>query len=240
VLNGVRVVRPWATSLGKRTRAHRMADYLTFWTTSVLECARVEAPDVILVLTTPPMIALGGALVAALRRVPLVSWVQDVYPEIAAEFGVLSETSPVYRGLSAAARVTHRSTRRIVALSEGMARRLELQGAPRERLRVVQNWSDGSLIHPVAHADNPFRRTHGLEDAFVLMYSGNLGVGHDVATFVDAAKLLATTEPRARLVFVGEGGRRAEAEQLARGLPNVTFPNRSRTSPSVCRPPTRI
>ncbi len=55
------------------------------------------------------------------------------------------------------------------------------------------------------------------------MYSGNLGVGHDVATFIDAARLLEARCPRALLLFIGEGTRRAEAEQLARGLANVRF-----------------
>lgn len=223
VRSGVRVVRPWATSLGKATKSRRMADYLSFWMSGILSVAKARRPDVILTLTTPPMIAAGAASVGVLRGIPTVSWVQDVYPEVAAAFGVLPETARSYRVLHALAGATHRATSRVVALSEGMAERLVEQGAPRERLRVVQNWADGRLIHPKERSNNPFRSEHGLTDRFVLMYSGNIGEGHDVATLVEAARLLRNRRPGVLLLFVGEGSRRAEAERLAGGAENVRF-----------------
>lgn len=220
---GVTVVRPWASSLGKATKLHRMGDYLSFWVTGILAAVRAERPDVLLTLTTPPMIAAGAVGVGLLRGIPVVSWVQDVYPEVAAAFGVLSERGPAYRALHTLAAATHRGTSRIVALSEGMAERLATQGAPAGRVRVVQNWADGRLIRPVDRTANPFRKEHALSDRFVVMYSGNLGQGHDVATFLDAARLLAARRPDALVLFVGEGNRRAEAERLAAGLGNVRF-----------------
>src|SRR5262249_56064767 len=87
VIQGVRVVRPWATSLGKATIAHRLTDYLSFWATAVA-CAAAEArPDVILVLSSPPMIAAGGVLVAKVRGVPIGTWVPGVYPDAAVAVG---------------------------------------------------------------------------------------------------------------------------------------------------------
>lgn len=220
---GVEVVRPFATSLGKRTIAHRLADYGSFWASSVLTVLRERRPDVLLALTTPPMIAAGAALVAGARRVPLVTWVQDVYPDVAVAFGVLGARSPAALALGGAARGAHAASRRIVALSAGMADRLAAQGAARERLRVIPNWADGAALAPLAHEDNPFRRAHGLAGRFVAMYSGNLGVGHDVATLIEAARRLETRCPEVLVLFVGEGARRDEAERLARGLANVRF-----------------
>jgi colanic acid biosynthesis glycosyl transferase WcaI len=223
VIGGVRVLRPWATSLGKASVPRRLADYLSFWATAVGRAAIVARPDVMLVLTTPPMIASGGVLVSAARGVPLVTWVQDVYPEVAVAFGVIPEGHPAALAFSWLQRATYRSARRVVALSRGMGERLLAQGAPEERLRVVPNWSDGGVIRPLAHEDNPFRREHGLDGRFVAMYSGNLGVGHDVATFIDAARRLEAERPEVLFLFIGDGGRRAEAEGLARGLRNVRF-----------------
>lgn len=220
---GVRIVRPWATSLGKATKVHRMADYVSFWTTGILSAIWAHRPDVLLTLTTPPMIAAGVAGVGALRRIPVVSWVQDVYPDVAAAFGLLAPSTRTYRALHAMAAATHRATARVVALSEGMAARLVAQGAPPERIRVVQNWADGRLVQPLGRAQNRFRVEYGLADRFVLMYSGNLGEGHEVATFVEAARLLRDRRPDALLLFIGEGARKAEAERLARGLENVRF-----------------
>ncbi len=222
-IRGVRVVRPWATSFGKAKLAGRLTDYLTFWGTAVARAAAEARPDVLLAVTAPPMIASGALAVALARRVPLVMWAQDVYPDIAVAFGLISATSPAAIGLSALMRLTYRASSRVVVLSAGMRDRLAAHGAPIDRLRVIPNWSDGRAIRPLAPEKNPFRREHGLEDRFVVMYSGNLGVGHDVATFIAAARLLAARCPRVLFLFIGDGTRRAEAEQLARDLPNVTF-----------------
>jgi glycosyltransferase involved in cell wall biosynthesis len=220
---GVRVVRPWATSLGKASVPRRLADYLSFWVTAVARAATVTRPEVILVLTTPPMIASGGVLVSAARRVPLVTWVQDIYPDIAVAFGVLPARHPAARGFALLQRETYRAARRVVALSAGMGARLTAEGAPEERVRVIPNWADGRAIRPLDHADNPFRREHDLDGRFVVMYSGNLGVGHDIATFIGAARLVATASPSVLFLFIGDGSRRAEAEELSRGLGNVRF-----------------
>jgi colanic acid biosynthesis glycosyl transferase WcaI len=219
VVRGVEVIRPWATSLGKASVAHRMSDYASFWAGSVVSAILARRPDVILALTTPPMIAAGAALASRLRGVPLVTWVQDVYPEIAVAFGVLGPRHPAVPVLYGMAKVAHAQARFSVALSDGMARRLEAQGQVRSRIRVIHNWADGQAVVPIPHADNPFRREHGLGDRFVAMYSGNLGVGHDVETLIEAARRV----PEALFLFIGDGARRAEAVDRAKGLANVRF-----------------
>jgi glycosyltransferase involved in cell wall biosynthesis len=79
------------------------------------------------------------------------------------------------------------------------------------------------MLRPIAREANAFRKEHGLEDRFVVMYSGNLGVGHDVVTFVDAARQLERSHPEIVMLFIGDGVRRSEAETRARGSSNVRF-----------------
>lgn len=223
ILNGVHVQRPWATSFGKATVGARLCDYVSFWSSSVLRLIQERSPDVVLALTTPPMISAGAAMVAAARNTPLITWVQDVYPNVAAAFGLLRKGSITYRALTTMAQITHWRSARIVALSEDMANRLVSQGAPLERIRVIHNWSIGDEIRPIPHETNEFRSEHHLQGRFVAMYSGNLGVGHEFETFIDAARELQTQSPNVLFLFVGDGARRAEAQRRARGLGNVRF-----------------
>ena len=222
-IRGVDVVRPLSSSLGKGSIAHRLADYGSFWVGAISQAARIRRPDVILALSTPPMIAFGAALVAKARGIPLVTWVQDVYPEVAVAFGLFGNSHPACLALRVLNRATHHVARRSVVLSEGMADRVSLQGQQRQRLRVITNWSDGQAIVPVSADANSFRAEHDLQNRFVVLYSGNLGVGHDMATNVDAARQLESSHPRVLLLFIGEGGRRREAERRAEGLSNVRF-----------------
>jgi glycosyltransferase involved in cell wall biosynthesis len=222
-IHGVTVVRPPSSSLGKTTIAHRLGDYLSFWASSVAAALAVKKPDVILALTTPPMIAAGAALAASGRRVPLVTWVQDVYPEVADAFGVLRARSAPYRALQVLTRRTHLASAKVVVLSEGMRQRVLQQGARSEQLEVIPNWADGRAIAPVLAEKNPFRMEHGVTDRFVAMYSGNLGAGHEFETFLGAARRLKDLRPEVLFLFVGDGARRNEAMAASSDLPNVRF-----------------
>jgi len=220
---GVEIIRTHATHFGKKTMAGRLADYLSFWSTSVLQTALEKRADVLLVLTTPPMIAAGGAAVALARHTPLVTWVQDVYPEAAVKLGFIGDKSPATLVLETLGRATHKAATRIIALSAGMADKLVEQGASREKIRIQTNWSDGRIVRPLQRENHPFRRKYGLEGKFVAMYSGNLGIGHDVASFVEAARRIGKNHPELCVLFIGDGVRKAEAEKLASGLENVRF-----------------
>lgn len=70
---------------------------------------------------------------------------------------------------------------------------------------------------------NPFRRAHGLEGEFVVVYSGNMGLAHDFDTVLDAADSL--RGQRVVFLFIGEGPRRMEVEAAARlkGIDNIRF-----------------
>src|SRR5207237_237046 len=109
------------------------------------------------------------------RAIPLVAWVQDVYPEIAIAFGVLREGQAAARALAAAARWGHRLARLSVVLSDGMADRVAAQGQDRARIRVIPNWAAGAARapgrEPVGRRRSPRlaaprpRRTAGAEQA---------------------------------------------------------------------------
>jgi glycosyltransferase involved in cell wall biosynthesis len=88
---------------------------------------------------------------------------------------------------------------------------------------VIPNWADGQVIRPLVAGENRFRREHDLQGRFVVMYSGNLGVGHDIETPLRAARRLAATHPKVLFLFVGDGARRHEAEALSRSATNVRF-----------------
>lgn len=220
---GVAVTRCPATSLGKATTAARLTDYLSFSLTGLATAALARRPDVLVALTTPPLLPATAAAVARARGIPLVTWIQDVYPEVAAALGALAPGSAAYRGFQALMRFAHGAAARIVTLSDGMAARVRAQGAPGDRVRVIPNWADGDRIFPVARAENGLLRRLDLTERFVVMYSGNVGLSHDLSGLVEAARRLEARCPRLVLLVVGDGGGLAEVRRRAEGLANVRF-----------------
>jgi glycosyltransferase involved in cell wall biosynthesis len=105
---------------------------------------------------------------------------------------------------------------RVVAIGETMKRRLEQKGAPADRVTVIPNWVDTSELEPRPR-HNIWSAEQGVDDAFVVMHSGNVGHAQDLDTLVRAATFLRDLD-RLRILVVGFGARYGELTDLAERL----------------------
>ena len=217
---GVAIRRLWATSLGKKTLLHRALDYGSFYASAALATATMPRQDVVVALTTPPLIAAAGMVARTLRGSRLVYWVQDLYPEVAVAFGVMRARSPAARIMGAVSRAVLSRADAVVALGEAMRERCIAAGARPDRTSVIPNWADGAAVRPVPHQENPLRPELARGARCLVMYSGNIGRGHDVVTLVEAARRLRHRGDIAFL-FQGDGARRGDVERAAAELPNL-------------------
>lgn len=220
VHRGVRIERVRCTSFGKGSVGRRLLDYGTFYGAAALRTLAQRRFDVVVAMSTPPLVATVGALLRRLRGTRFVYWLQDVYPELAVEFGVLRARSVAARGFDALSRWTMRSADAVVVLGEAMGERVRAKGVDPARIHVIPNWADGAAVGPVRPEENPFLRAHGLVGKRVALYSGNMGRAHDLETLFGAARRLRHRDDLA-FVFVGDGARRGEVEAAARELPAI-------------------
>src|ERR1043165_9079977 len=189
-VNGVDVVRVATTRFGRGFLPGRALDYATFYLSAFFALLRrARRGDVVVALTDPPLISVVAALACALRGARLVSWVQDLFPEVATALGVRAPGVLRLRDWSLRRAAVN------VALGEQMAARIRARGA---NAVVRHNWADADL-HPVEKRD-----LFGLGDAFVVEYSGNLGRAHDAATIAAAMRRLGDNA-RIRFLFIGGG-----------------------------------
>jgi len=223
-MRGVRVHRVAAAGFGRRRLAGRLVDYGSFYLLAGLRAIRLPRMHACLALTTPPFIGLVGALLARLRGTVLVLWSMDLYPEVLVALGKLRAGSLPHRLLARVGRWLYRRTTGIISLGEVMSRRLVQAGADRRKIVEVHNWVPGEMVEPIAREQSYFRKAWGLGDSVTLMYSGNLGLGHELDTALKAISQLDSTADF-RAVFVGDGVMRPALERLAAdlGLGNVVF-----------------
>jgi len=99
--------------------------------------------------------------------------------------------------------------------------RIENSATPVE---VIHNWADGQFIVPRSKEENWFAQKYGLVGKTVVLYSGNMGLFHDLETIIEAADRLQGLEDLVFL-FIGGGGKKEKLVQMAkqRGLKNVKF-----------------
>jgi colanic acid biosynthesis glycosyl transferase WcaI len=213
--NGVRIVRVRSTSY-ERSRLHlRAANYASYLGDSVLTGLRGERPDLVLCMTDPPIVGDVALVVARRFGVPLLVISQDVFPEIAERLKRL-EHPLVVGALRRLVGLYLRRADRVVAIGETMKLRLEQKGASPERVAVIPNWVDTAELTPQPRR-NAWSTEQGLDDAFVVMHSGNIGHAQDLDTLVRAATFLRDLDAL-RIVVIGFGARHGEVTRLAQRL----------------------
>lgn len=221
---GVRIRRAWATSFGKGSLFGRLADYLSFYLGASRTLLRLPRHDIVMALTTPPLIGLIALIIGRLRDMRVVSLVQDVYPDVAVALGSLKKRNPATRLLDALNRFVLRKSDRIVVLGECMRERVAAKvGAENaDRIDVIHNWADGEEIRPLEGEENPFSMRHNLNGKFVILFSGNLGRVNEFETVLRSAL---TLRDRADIIFlfIGEGARASEIQTFseAHNLGNI-------------------
>ena len=221
-LGRVKVARVWSTAFHRSNMPGRLTNYGSYLLSSVAGAIAVPRPDVVMALTDPPPIGQIGAWVAALRRVPFVLVVKDIFPEVAVQLGMLNNPTLV-RLLRRFTRELLRSADRVVSIGPTMDRRLTRMGVPPERITLIPDWADGSIVRPL-EGPSPLRERLGWRDRFVVMHSGNVGLSQDLDVLLDAASILLEDENLV-IAIVGEGASKANLRRRAEreGLANVAF-----------------
>lgn len=220
--HGLKVFHTSIPVKGTRISA-RFLDYLRFAGLSIATgLFAIREYDVILVPSPPLTIGLSAWVLSRVRRAPFIYVVQEIYPDVAVSFGVL-RNSQIIHVMEMLERFVYGRAARIVVISEWFRRRLIEKGVPPEKIRVIHNFVDTEFVQP-GERRNSFSAQHGLDDKFVVLYAGNVGLTQSLETLLEAAKLVQNTKDIHFLV-VG-GGSRFDwlAEQVATGAyQNVTL-----------------
>lgn len=223
--NGFRLIRAWHLvhpSPATAVRALAMASQCCSYFLSALKAAR---PDVVISFDGYPLLGpLSSALIARLTGAKLVSVIYDLYPDIAAELGHLSNPALI----SLAKRLEKLSydlSHRVVVLSEGFRRTLSHdKGVAPAKIAVIPVWLDARDIVPMSR-DNPWRREMGLgSEKFVVLYAGTIGLVSGAAVVLEAAQHLAS-QMDFLFLLVGDGYGKEQVMIKARelGLTNLRF-----------------
>ena len=219
-LNGVVVYHTPAMSRS-RGLAGRIFGWLIFHMVSLLAGLLIPRKvDVILAPSPPLTIGLVSWLLGLCHRARFIYNVQELYPDIAVSLGVLKNRtliSLLYR----LERFVYAAAGRVTVISEPMREVILAKGISPEKVAHIPNWVDTAEID-VLPKDNEFSREHGVQDAFVVAYAGNMGLAQSFDEFLDAAAIL-RDRPSIRFMLIGEGVERPNLLRRVQeeGLDNV-------------------
>lgn len=183
----------------KRNTYTRFLSWLIFTIQVVLRLLYRRKCHVFLVSNPPFTIFLPFIL--RLENYVLLIW--DIYPDILIQYGFISYKSVIYKLWAKVNKSVFSRAKVIFTLGKGMK---EVISTYSQDTNVVinPNWTDTSKFTPIDKKDNFFAKKHGIEENFVVMYSGNLGKTHDVEFIVDLAILLRNYDSF-KFIIIGDG-----------------------------------
>lgn len=211
-VQGVNIYRVFQTPRGVKHSGRKLAlNYCTyafcgfFW--ALWFALFKKKYDAIVVHQTSPITqALPAMVLGKLRRVPIYTWVLDIWPDAMRSGGGV-KNEKIISLINKFVQWVYRKSHKILISSEDFRELVNRDGDYNDKIIYFPNWCDDMLAMPI------IGDTSSLPDGFKVMMAGNLGSAQDIRTVMQAVLLLKDRED-INWVFVGDGSERAYIEEF--------------------------
>lgn len=226
-INGVDVLRIRVPEFRKNFALSRICNIMSYFFSAIAATFRVERQDYIFTISQPPV--LGGMLGVIgkwVKGAKLIYNIQDFNPEQvqAVEF---TQNKLILNTMMMLDKYSCRQADRVIVVGRDMIETLKKRFDSLPAYAYINNWINEKEIIPLAKDDSHvmrFKQQYGLQDKFVIMYSGNIGLYYDLLNIV---KVIENFQDRSEVIFafIGEGTvlEQLKDYQKKRGLANVVF-----------------
>lgn len=216
-----RVVRVGSTGFGRGTFVGKIADYAFFYLGVARHLAFMRPkPDRIVALTTPPYLSILARFFSKMRGGDHAHWVMDLYPDVMVAHGMLKPGGIPLRFLDSLARwgFGGQRCRMVLTLGPDMEERTARHLSRETPRDWVPLWGTAEpLVAPSEETELDESEKRSQESGrVVLMYSGNMGLGHRFGEFLEAS---ASAGDGFAWKFHGQGKRRVEIEKFLKENP---------------------
>jgi colanic acid biosynthesis glycosyl transferase WcaI len=230
-LDGIPIIRVPLYPSHDQSSIKRTLSYISLsLSQAVIGPFAVDKADVSYVSQGPATVGWPSIIHKVFRRIPFVYNIQDLWPDTLTSSGMF-DSSIGYKLIDKWCKFVYRQAAKIIVISPGMKTALIKRGVPQEKIEVIYNWCDDSLIC----RDTPdlnLKEQLGMKDKFNIVFAGNMGKAQAVDSVIDAAEIVSRTNNNIQFVFIGSG---VEVERLKQKvsqlkLANVVFHSRKPVS----------
>ncbi|MFH1235822.1 MAG: glycosyltransferase family 4 protein [Parcubacteria group bacterium] len=218
---GVQVVRSWIIPAPNAGVFPRLASYVSFFFSGVINVVRsIPKSDIVIASSPQLLVGLLGVVAAWRRRAFLILEVRDIWPDSISVMGLI--TSPVVlfplRRLEA---FLYKRADRIVVVTEGMRDQIVQKGVSREKVYILPNSVDTDVFYPVANT-SPLGSQRG---RYIACFAGNHSKAQNIFDVVRAAEFSEKNGYPITFVFIGEGEEKSRMQEYAatHKLSNTVF-----------------
>lgn len=217
---GARIIRVPLSPRRSSSRFRLVVNYLSFalfaWLLGPGRLGSTPVDAIFVYAPSPMLVGLPALRIKRRRRVPMLFWLQDLWPDSVELAGDIH--SPLILGaIERAIRPIYRGSDRVLIQSQAFRQELERRGVATQKV-IYFPQSAGPMFRPLSD-EAAAEEGKLMPPGFRVMFAGNIGRAQDFGTILGAAERL-REQTDICWIIVGDGRRRAwlENEVSRRGL----------------------
>ena len=233
-INGVKVIRVKVPAFTKVDKVSRIRNLSVYFLRAIYVTLKIEKQDYIFAISQPPI--MGGILGICgkwLKKAKLIYCIQDFNPEQIIAVGYF-KNRVLLKIMQELDKFSCRHSNLLITVGRDLCQTIEqrFEGKKVPSYTMINNWIDENEIYPLPFENKvvkKFRKKYKIEDKFVIMYSGNIGLYYDLDNLIRLIKkfqgIKASNGRTVEFVFVGAGALLGKLKSYAieQKMSNVTF-----------------
>ena len=188
-INGVKILRVRVSEFNKKDKKSRIKNIILYFLRAMRATLMVGKMDYVFSISQPPI--LGGLLGVWgkwIKRAKYIYNIQDFNPEQVLAVGY-SKNKILTDMMMALDKFSCTQSNLIITVGRDLVATVEkrFRGRRVPKTVMINNWVDERKIYPLQHDDLNvinFKKKYGLENRFVFMYSGNIGLYYDLENLI--------------------------------------------------------
>ena len=191
----------------------RVCTWVLFTVQSFFYLLFINRKKELIIITSPPFIVFLGLFFKKIRnqKYHLIIW--DLYPDALINFKVLKEKSFIIKFWKKLNKKCFNHAQNIFTLGKHLSEAIEKYTY--KKPIIIENWVDTDFIKPMPKSENSFVAKYKLENKLIVMYSGNLGVTHDIESIVTTADIL-KNNTNIYFLIIGDGAKKTRISQMVK------------------------
>jgi glycosyltransferase involved in cell wall biosynthesis len=206
--NGMTIRYLASTNFHKSSLPGRFLNILSFTFSVCLKLLFEREKTPVWAHTTPPFTGIFASAVCHLRNRKFIYILLDIFPEGLVRLGKLSGRNPFVKLWEWMFIKALDGSEKIIAIGRDIKELVgEKNRALTDKTEYIPHWHDDDAIFPIEVEKNHLISEFGLNDKFLVQYSGNMGLWNEMKTIGMAVN---KTRDDVVFIFVGGGMRKPE------------------------------
>lgn len=192
-LNGVKIIRVRVPEFTKANKVSRVKNIISYFFGALGAAMKAEKQDYVFTISQPPILGgLLGVLGKWMKHAKMIYCIQDFNPEQVMAVNY-SSNKLILKAMMIADKFSCRHSDLVITVGRDLVDTLKnrFKGHKVPKYAMINNWIDEKEVYPLPQDHErvvAFKRQYGLDDKFVIMYSGNIGLYYDLEKLMKVMK----------------------------------------------------